>query len=69
MVKVKHYVDKNSGEITREVKNGNKVTYETITQKQLDNYEAGSGLFGCIGSIIGFFIFMWILTNIFGSSM
>lgn len=69
MAKVKHYVDKNSGEIIREVKNGNKVTYETITQKQLDNYEAGSGLFGCIGSIIGFLIFMWILTNIFESSM
>jgi hypothetical protein len=69
MARVRHVIDKDTGDIVREVKVGNKITYETISQDKLDNYETGSNLFGCVGAIVGFMIFLWILRNIFGTSL
>jgi hypothetical protein len=56
MAKVKHHVNKDTGDIVRKVKVGNKTTYETISQEKLENYETGRSLFGCIGYIIAFII-------------
>ena len=56
MAKIKHYIDKDTGEITRKTKVGNRIEYETITNKQLESYETGSNLFGCIGYVITFII-------------
>jgi hypothetical protein len=54
MAKIKHYIDKDTGEIVRKVKHGNRVEYETISQEQLENYEAKKNIFGCIGYVIMF---------------
>lgn len=56
MAKIKHYIDKDSGQITRQTKVGNKVEYETISKDQLENYEAGQSIWGCLGYVIMFFI-------------
>ncbi len=56
MAKIKHYIDKDTGEVVREVKRGNRVEYETISQDKLNNYEAGRSIFGCIGYVIVFVI-------------
>lgn len=66
MAKITHKVDASTGKIIRETKLGNKITTEEISQDQLDNYEASSGVFGCIGGIVGLGVFIWILRNIFG---
>ncbi|MED3440230.1 hypothetical protein P4393_12265 [Bacillus subtilis] len=65
MSKIKHYVDKDSGKIVRETKVGNKVEYEEVSQGQLDNYEIGQGIFGCIGAIAAAIFVLWLFAVLF----
>lgn len=60
MAKITHHIDED-GNIIRETRQYGRVTRERVTQSQVDMHELGSGLFGCVGAIVGLFVMFWFL--------
>ena len=58
MAKIKHYINGDTGETIRETKVGNRVEYKSVSKDDLEMYEAGRSIFGCIGFIV---VFVFIL--------